>query len=61
MSIPKDPYILLSYINTKLRDEYPNLEDLCKSLDIEQKELENLLSNIQYSYHPNQNQFILNP
>ena len=40
MQIPKDPFILLSYINTKLRDEYSSLEDLCDSLDIDQKQLE---------------------
>lgn len=26
MTIPKDPMILLSFLNMKLRDEYPGLE-----------------------------------
>ena len=30
--IPEDPVILLSFVNTKLRDEYPNLDELCASL-----------------------------
>ena len=27
--LPKDPVLLLSVVNTKLRDSYPNLEELC--------------------------------
>jgi hypothetical protein len=58
MKIPKDPYILLSFINTKLRDEYHSLEDLCKSLNINQLELEDELSAIDYTYVSEQNRFI---
>ncbi len=36
MQLPKDPVILLSYINTQLRDFYPSLDELCKSLCIEE-------------------------
>lgn len=57
MRIPKDPYILLSYTNTKLRDEYHCLEDLCKSLNIDQVELENVLSGIDYTYVRELNRF----
>lgn len=39
MNIPKDPVMLLSFLNLKLRDEYRSLDDLCKSLCID-KELE---------------------
>lgn len=38
--IPKDPVMLLSYVNTQLRDHYETLEELCRSLDVEQGELE---------------------
>lgn len=31
--LPKDPVILLSYINTQLRDFYPSLDELCSSLN----------------------------
>ncbi len=61
MSIPNDPYILLSYINTKLRDEYRTLEDLCKSLNIDQKTLEASLSGIDYAYTKELNSFTANP
>lgn len=39
MNIPNDPIMLVSYLNTQLRDFYPNLEDLCKSLDLDQEEI----------------------
>ena len=58
MSIPNDPVILLSYINTQLRDFYPTLEDCCKSLDIKESELIDKLANLDYHYDPEQNQFV---
>jgi hypothetical protein len=58
MNIPKDPFILLSFINTKLRDEYHSLDDLCKSLSIDRNHLESTLSNIGYTYINEQNRFI---
>lgn len=57
MNIPKDPAILLSYVNTMLRDEYHSLDELCRSLDIDRKELENKLSAIGYEYSPEHNRF----
>jgi hypothetical protein len=57
MNIPKDPFILLSFINTKLRDEYHNLDDLCKGLDIDYSHLENVLSSIDYFYDKDLNRF----
>ena len=33
-AIPNDPMMLLSYINTKLRDEYKNLSELCDDLEL---------------------------
>lgn len=59
MSIPKDPHILLSYINTKLRDEYRSLDDLCLSLDVDRHEVETALSSIQYVYQLEQNRFVI--
>ncbi|MCI8410112.1 MAG: DUF4250 domain-containing protein [Lachnospiraceae bacterium] len=58
MSIPKDPFILLSYINTQLRDSYSNLDDLCINLQIEKNWLENTLNQIDYYYQEENNQFI---
>lgn len=57
MNIPNDPAILLSYINTMLRDEYDSLDELCKSLDILPEDIQKKLSSIGYEYSPEHNRF----
>lgn len=57
MITPKDPFILLSYINTQLRDYYNTLDELCDKLNIEEEELRSKLSMIHYEYIPELNQF----
>jgi hypothetical protein len=57
MKIPKDPHILLSYVNTKLRDEYHSLDDLCKSLNIDRNHIESELAAIEYTYTKELNRF----
>ena len=56
--LPQDPMILLSYVNTKLRDDYPSLEELCVALDVDREELVSRLEAVNYSYNPERNQFI---
>lgn len=56
--IPKDPFILLSWINMQLRDYYPNLDELCNSLDLNKKSLEITLGSIDFQYDPKSNSFI---
>ena len=58
MSIPNDPFILLSYINTKLRDEYPTLQELCSAQDINEADLIEKLNSIGYTYNEESNRFI---
>ena len=58
MTIPSDPIILLSYVNTQLRDFYINLDDMCKSLSIDQTELVEKLNKINYQYDESRNQFV---
>jgi len=58
MTPPKDPAILLSYINTKLRDDYSSLDKLCQRLNIDREDLENTLASIEYIYNEKQNRFI---
>lgn len=58
MTLPKDPAILLSFINTKLRDEYPDLDELCAALDTDRAELESALAGLDYHYSSQRNQFI---
>lgn len=57
-TLPKDPVILLSYINTKLRDTYESLDLLCNDLEVERKEIETILASIGYVYNSNLNKFI---
>lgn len=54
----KDPVMLLSVINTKLRDEYAALDVLCSDLEISREELEQKLKQIDYAYDPDRNQFV---
>lgn len=56
--LPQDPVILLSCVNTKLRDCYSSLEDLCDDLQEDQEELVKKLAGIDYRYDPVRNQFI---
>ena len=56
--LPQDPFILLSYLNTKLRDDYPSLDELCSALDVDRDELLRRLEGVNYSYSPERNQFI---
>ena len=57
MSLPKDPVMLLSVVNTKLRDFYPNLEELAKAENITTVEIIQKLAMINYVYDENRNQF----
>ena len=56
--IPKDPVMLMSFLNTKLRDRYSSLEELCQDLEEEQAELEKKLESIDYRYDAGKNQFV---
>lgn len=58
MSIPKDPIMLVSYLNTQLRDFYPNLDELCKSLNLNRQEICRQLESIDYKYDAETNRFL---
>lgn len=58
MDLPKDPMILLSYINTQLRDFYPSLEEFCKSVPADEKEITDKLAAIGCHYKKETNQFL---
>ena len=55
---PKDPVMLLSYINTQLRDFYPSMEELCKAFDVKKEDIDEKLNLIDYQYDPGRNQYI---
>ncbi|HIS26886.1 MAG TPA: DUF4250 domain-containing protein [Candidatus Pullilachnospira intestinigallinarum] len=56
--IPKDPVMLLSYLNTQLRDFYPSLEALCEDKQLNLAEVCSRLQAIDYEYDGKRNQFI---
>jgi hypothetical protein len=58
MSVPRDPMILLSYINTQLRDNYSDLHELCRALDLDEVDLVVRLREINYEYDPLLNRFL---
>ncbi len=55
--VPNDPIMLLSYVNTQLRDFYESLEDFCNSCDLNQDDIVNKLKAVGYQYVKEQNQF----
>lgn len=56
--MPKDPVMLLSYVNTKLRDEYTSLYELCSSENADINEVTRKLNAINYFYNNETNQFV---
>ena len=56
-NLPKDPFMLLSYVNTQLRDNYPSLDELCGSLGIETTALQEVLGGAGFEYNVEQNHF----
>ena len=56
--LPNDPMLCLSVVNTKLRDQYDNLDMLCEDLHIEREDLIAKLADIDYEYDKDTNQFI---
>ena len=56
--LPKDPVMLLSVVNTKLRDEFDSLAELCAVMDEEQDDICTRIAAVGYQYDPTQNQFI---
>lgn len=58
MDMPKDPVMLLSFINLKLRDYYSSLEALCDDMDVSVEDIKAKLSSIDYEYDSDMNQFV---
>ncbi|MBQ2183653.1 MAG: DUF4250 domain-containing protein [Lachnospiraceae bacterium] len=55
--IPEDPFILLSFINMKLRDEYDSLDALADGLDVDVNDIKSRLDSVGFKYDASQNQF----
>lgn len=57
MSLPKDPFMLLSVINTMLRDKYTNLNELCDDLNENKADIESRLNAVGVEYDEKLNKF----
>ncbi len=55
--LPRDPMVLLSVVNTKLRDEYPSLDELCTALDEDRASIEARLAALGFAYDAENNRF----
>jgi hypothetical protein len=55
--IPKDPFMLYSWVNMKLRDSYPSLDSLCEDLELEKSVILEKLSAAGFEYNENLNKF----
>lgn len=56
-TIPSDPFMLMSYVNQQLRDNYDSLDEFCKSIDIDKNELLQKLNAAGFEYNPDTNNF----
>lgn len=57
MELPNDPFMLMSAVNMYLRDQYGSLDELCDSLDLDRKELEEKLRAVGFEYSAEHNKF----
>jgi hypothetical protein len=57
LNLPKDPYMLVSFINCKLRDYYKSLDDFCECFNVSKLDITNVLLGIGYEYRIEENQF----
>ena len=57
-NLPKDPVMLLSFVNTQLRDKFAELESLCDYYEIEVGQLKETLATIDYEYDKKLNRFV---
>lgn len=56
--MPNDPMMLLSYVNTQLRDFYPNLQSLCDDKGADMEDVLEKLRGIDYEYDEKLNRFV---
>jgi hypothetical protein len=56
--IPNDPMMLLSYVNTQLRDFYPDLHSFCADSGADEQQIREKLGGIDYEYDEELNRFV---
>lgn len=58
MNLPQDPILLMSVLNTKLRDYYSSLDELCDDLEADKNTIIEKCRSVGYEYSAELNQFI---
>ena len=61
MDLEMDAHVLLSLVNTRLRNDHASLEALADAYDIDTGELEAKLGGIGYTYDTKENRFVAKP
>lgn len=56
--LPKDPVMLLSFINTQLRDTYESFEEFANAYQVNEEETIAVMKSIDYEYDATVNQFV---
>ena len=57
-NLPKDPVMMLSVVNTKIRDYYHSLDAFCDDFHVAKDEIEEKLASIDYEYDETLNKFV---
>ena len=55
--LPEDINMLFSFVNMKLRDEYEDLDEFCRSLDVDKAWLIGRLAAAGFEYNEQQRRF----
>ena len=58
MDMPKDPIMLMSFLNTQLRDNYSSLTELAKTYGADESDIISKLETVGYHYDADRNQFV---
>lgn len=56
-NIPQDPFMLMSFLNMKLRDQYDSFDSLCEDLQLDKQVLLQKLSSAGFEYNVENNKF----
>ncbi|MDE6025277.1 MAG: DUF4250 domain-containing protein [Lachnospiraceae bacterium] len=57
-ALPNDSMMLLSFVNTRMRDDGISLDELCVQFEADRAELEEKLGKIGYTYNDELHRFV---
>lgn len=57
MELPKDPFMLMSFLNMKLRDNYASLDALCEDLNLSKADIIARMNEAGFDYNAKANKF----